>query len=109
MTVLEWIRFIPGAALTISGLFFLVTAVIGNYRFSTVLYRMHAAGIGDTLGLLLLLAGLAVLSASLVFALKLALIVALFWIGSPAASHLIMRMEIENGSTADGKKEGGER
>ena len=58
MTVLEWIRFIPGAALTISGLFFLVTAVIGNYRFSTVLYRMHAAGIGDTLGLLLLLAGL---------------------------------------------------
>ena len=56
MTALEWIRFLPGAALTLGGLFFMVTAVIGNYRFPAVTYRMHAAGIGDTLGLLLTLA-----------------------------------------------------
>ena len=101
MTVLEWIRFLIGTLLTLGGLFFLVTAVIGNYRFPYVLHRMHAAGIGDTLGLLLLLAGLAVLCVSPFFVLKLALIVALLWIGSPVASHLIMRMEIRNGSTAE--------
>ena len=105
MSTLEWIRFIAGAVLTLGGLFFLVSAVIGNYRFSYALFRMHAAGLGDTLGLLLLAAGLAVLSTSFVFACKLLLIVALLWIGSPVASHLIMRMEIKEGKTADGSKE----
>ncbi len=112
MTVFQWIRFLFGAVLVLGGLFFLVTAVVGNYRFPYVLYRMHAAGTGDTLGLALLLMGLAVLSSSLLFALKLALVLALLWIGSPVASHMIMRMEITGGNPADGddrKKEAREK
>ena len=105
MTVLEWIRFLIGAVLTVLGMFFLVSAVIGNYRFRYVLYRMHAAGLGDTLGLLLLLAGLSVLSGNFVFICKLALIVLLFWVGSATASHLIMRMKMVNGSPAEDPKE----
>ena len=106
MTVFQWIRFVSGAMLTLGGLFFLVTAVVGNFRFPFVLYRMHAAGIGDTLGLLLLLSGLVLLGDSFVFAMKLLLIVALFWLGSPVVTQFIMKMEINSGKTADGKKEG---
>ena len=84
----------------------MITAVIGNYRFPYVLMRMHAAGIGDTFGILLLFAGLLILCGLSVFTLKLAVILLLLWTTSPVASHLIMRMGIENGSSADGRKEG---
>ena len=106
MTFFEWVRFLLGAVLLLSGLFVMVTAVIGNYRFCNVLCRMHAAGLGDTLGIVLVFAGITVLCGISVFTLKLAAIVVLLWISSPVASHMIMRMEIENGSSADGKKEG---
>jgi monovalent cation/proton antiporter MnhG/PhaG subunit len=105
MSVFEWIRFLAGAALTLGGMFFLVSAVVGNYRFSYALFRMHASGLGDTMGLLLLFTGLAVLCGSFAFISKLALIIILIWTGSPVATHLILRMEIKEGSSADGKKE----
>ena len=105
MTALEWIRFLLGALLMLCGCFFMVSAVIGNYRFRYVLMRMHAAGLGDTLGILLLFAGLWVLCGFSVFTLKLAVILLFLWVSSPVASHLIMRMVIENGGSADGRKE----
>ena len=105
MTVLEWIRFLFGAALMLCGSFLLVTAVIGNYRFRNAPCRMHAAGLGDTLGILLLFLGLLVLCGFSVFTLKLGVIVFLLWITSPVTSHLILRMQVENGCRADGQKE----
>ena len=54
MTAGEIIRFALGGLLLLSGLFFMVSAVIGNFRFSDVLPRMHAAGVGDTLGIALI-------------------------------------------------------
>ena len=87
------------------GSFFLVTAVIGNYRFRNAPCRMHAAGLGDTLGILLLFLGLLVLCGFSVFTLKLAVILLLLWITSPVTSHLIMRMQVENGCGPDGQKE----
>ena len=111
MTVFQWIRFLFGAVLALGGLFFFITSVVGNFRFPFVLYRMHAAGVADTFGLSFLFLGLAVLAGSVVFALKLVLIILLFWIGSAAVSHLILRMEMENGTPADGddRKKGGGR
>lgn len=105
MTVWEWIRFSLGALLVCFGIFLMITGVIGNFRFRYVLSRMHAAGLGDTLGLLSLFSGLSVLSGSLNVILKLAVILLLFWTASPVASHMIMKMEIRNGSTADGKEQ----
>lgn len=104
MTFWEEIRFILGAGLLIGGLFVLVTAVIGNFRFSFVLSRMHAAGLGDTLGIVLVFLGITVLRGITGLTLKLLVIVALLWISSPTVSHLIMRTEIENGSPADKEK-----
>ena len=105
MTVLEWIRFLIGAALMLGGSFFMITAVIGNFRFRNAPCRMHAAGLGDTLGILMLFVGLLILCGLSVFTLKLIIIVLLLWMTSPVASHMIMRMQIENGFTPDGRKE----
>lgn len=105
MTVFQLIRFIIGAILVLSGLFFSVSAVIGNFRFRYVLCRMHAAGLGDTLGLLLVMAGLIVFSGITFFSLKLVLITVLVWTVSPAVSHLIMKMEMDGGSGASSGSE----
>ena len=40
-----------GLALLLFGLFVFFTAVLGLYRFDYVLNRMHAAAVGDALGI----------------------------------------------------------
>lgn len=92
MTIAEWVRLVTGGILLLAGLFFFVTSVIGNLRFSNAQARMHSAGLGDTLGILCVFCGVAILCFSAVFVLKLALIAALIWISGPACSHLIAGM-----------------
>ena len=90
----ETLRFILCALLMLLGLFFEVSAVIGVFRFRYVLNRMHAAAMGDTLGILFLLAGLAVANGANMLSVKLMVLVLLFWMASPVASHLIGRLEL---------------
>ncbi|MBQ8536483.1 MAG: monovalent cation/H(+) antiporter subunit G [Clostridia bacterium] len=92
--MLEWIRFILSASLILFGLFILVSAIIGVYRFKYVLNRMHAAAMGDTLGLLFVILGLIVASGFNFTSLKLLLLIAMLWISSPVSSHLIGRLEV---------------
>ena len=47
----EWIVFGISALLLVTGLFLMMSAVIGQYRFRYVLNRMHAASMGDSMGL----------------------------------------------------------
>ena len=92
-----WVRFIAGCLLLATGLFFAVSAVIGNYRFAYVLSRMHAAALADTCGLLFTGLGLVCFLGFSFTALKVMLVVALFWMASPAASHLLAQMQITGG------------
>lgn len=92
--MMEWIQFIVGAALILAGLVIFILSVIGVYRFKYVLNRMHAAAMGDTLGLLLVLAGLIVFSGFKFLSLKLLLIILMLWLTSPVSSHLIARLEV---------------
>ena len=92
--MLEWIRFILTALLLLSGLFILLTALVGIYKFDYVLSRMHAAAMGDTLGLMFCLAALIVSAPDIWTALKLLLIIIFLWVASPVASHLIARLEV---------------
>lgn len=94
MGALEWIRFLVTAASLLSGLFILVSSVRGIYKFKYVLNRMHAAAMGDTLGILFVLLGLIVASRDLWLAAKLLLIIVFLWIANPVGSHLIARLEI---------------
>ena len=68
---MEWVRFCFAALLLLSGLVMEIIAVFGVYKFKFVLNRMHSAAIGDTLALLLVLAGLFVMKGFCLFSWKL--------------------------------------
>ena len=89
------IRVIIAGILMLAGLFVLGIATIGIFRFSTMLNRIHVAAKCDTLGALLMLSGLIILSGWNVFSLKLLLVIIFLWLCNPAASHLVARAEVK--------------
>ena len=93
MRAIDWIQFISGTALLITGLCIFVIQLLGVFKFKYVLNRMHAAAMGDTLGIGISLIGLMILSGFNFTTLKMALIIVFLWLASPVSSHLISRME----------------
>lgn len=94
MEVFEWIRFLAGAALLLAGVIIFLIEMVGLFRFKYVLNRMHAAAMGDTLGIGFCLLGLIVISGVHFTSLKLLLVIIFLWFSSPASSHLIARLEV---------------
>ena len=94
MSVLEWVRFLVGGGLLLCGLGTFIIEIIGVFRFRYVLNRMHAAALGDTLGLFLVVLGLLILGKDMFHMLKYALIVIFFWVSSPIATHMIAKVEL---------------
>ena len=94
MAVWEWIRFLIGGGLLLAGLVTFVIEMIGVFRFRYVLNRMHAAAIGDTLGISFSLIGLMVFNGLNFTTMKLALLVIFFWVASPISSHMLARLEV---------------
>ena len=94
MGILEWIRFLAGVGLLLVGMGIFVLQLFGVFKFQYVLNRMHAAALGDTLGLGASLTGLILLSGWNVTSLKMALVIVFLWLASPVSSHLISRLEV---------------
>lgn len=57
----RWIQLAAAAACLLVGIIFMILAVFGVNRFHKALNRMHAAAMGDTLGILFVFAGLIVM------------------------------------------------
>ncbi|MBQ9612812.1 MAG: monovalent cation/H(+) antiporter subunit G [Lachnospiraceae bacterium] len=93
MIVLEWIRFGITAILLCIALISFASAVLGAYRFGFVMNRMHAAGIGDTLGLFCVVAATVISSDAILDALKLVLLVFFMWFTSPVSTHFLGQAE----------------
>ena len=93
MAVIEWIRFLAGAVCLLCGLGIFLVEMIGVFRFKYVLNRMHAAAMGDTLGIGFALAGLILMSGFTFTSVKLLLVIVFLWFASPVSSHLISRLE----------------
>ncbi len=91
--VWEWIRFFAVAGLLLLGMFFEVLAVFGVQKFKKALNRMHAAAMGDTLGVLFIFLGLIVMRGLSMDSLKLFLVILFFWLASPVSGHMISRLE----------------
>ena len=91
---MEIIRFILGIGFIITGLLVFVVQLIGVYKFKYILNRMHAAGMGDTMGISLCMVGTMFFYGWSFTTLKVALIVAFLWLASPVSSHLISRLEV---------------
>ena len=87
------IRFIPAAILIAAGVAAMAVAACGVFRIRYALNRLHAAAIGDSLGLPLVGLGLAILYGWSLAAVKALLIVVLFWLSSPVCSHLLSTLE----------------
>ncbi len=95
MEFLEWLRFGIGTIVLLIGLATFVLEIFGVYRFDFSLNRMHAAAIGDTLGIGICLLGLMIFSGLSFTTLKLLLVILFLWLASPVSSHLIARFEVE--------------
>ncbi len=92
--MLDMLRFCLAAILVGTGLFCLVSAVVGVYRFKYALSRIHSAALIDTVGILLMLLGVIVASGFTVASAKMLVIIAFLWLTSPVSGHLIGRMEV---------------
>ena len=92
--LLEGLRFVLSAALSLAGLFVLISGVVGLFRFKYALSRIHAAALFDTWGIVLMLLGVMVATGFEVAALKMFIVICILWMTSPVSSHLIGRMEI---------------
>ena len=94
MEILEWLRLIAGGALLLSGLIIFLIELYGVFHLKYVLNRMHAAAMGDTLGISFSLVGLMIFSVLNFTTLKMMLIVIFLWLASPVSSHLLARLEV---------------
>lgn len=89
-----WIQWILAAGCLLIGLIFMITAVFGVNRFKKALNRMHAAALGDTLGILFVILGLILIRGFSLDSLKLFLVILFFWIASPVSGHMLSRLEV---------------
>ena len=94
MEVFDWFRLIVGSAFLVCGLIIFFTEIFGVFHFRYALNRMHAAAMGDTLGIGSCLIGLIIFSGLNFTSLKLFLIIVFLWFASPVSSHVLARLEV---------------
>ncbi len=92
---MEWFRFIVAAILLCGGVLVEILAVFGVFKFKYVLNRIHSGAMGDTLGLMLVAAGMCVIWGFSMTTLKIITLVLLFWLTSPVSCHLLGKLEVE--------------
>ena len=90
----EWIRFWIVAVILTAGIVSFALEVLGIFRFGYVLNRMHASGIGDTMGLMLVIVSLMIASGWNMATLKLLLLIVFMWLTSPTSSHFLSLVEM---------------
>ncbi|MBQ6563724.1 MAG: monovalent cation/H(+) antiporter subunit G [Clostridia bacterium] len=91
--MLDWIRFILTTIFLLAALTIFVSQFVGVHRFKYVLNRMHAAAMGDTLGLFFGITGVCISATSVDTLIKFILVVLFMWFASPVSSHLIAKLE----------------
>ncbi len=93
MGIISAISTILGLILLIIGIIIFIFELVGFVKYRYILNRMHAAGMGDTLGIFICLFGLVLICGLHCISAKLLLVILFLWFASPTASHLISRLE----------------
>ncbi|MBQ0018114.1 MAG: monovalent cation/H(+) antiporter subunit G [Clostridiales bacterium] len=86
MTVQE----IIAAALMALGFIFMLISALGLFRFPDFYSRLHSTGVGDTLGCMLIVAGMMVMTGLKLITIKILLIPIILFLTSPMATNVIM-------------------
>jgi len=94
MIVVEWIRFVLAALLLLIGLFAILSSVIGLFRFTYVINRIHASDLIETLAVLCISLSLILMMGFDPAVLKLILIIVFIWLANPISGHLMARLEV---------------
>lgn len=104
------IRTVLAVAFMSFGLFSILVSALGLFRFRSVLNRIHAAAVTDTIGVLCMMVGLAILCGWSLMTLKIGVIVVFMWMAGPVVTHLIAKMELltERNIDAEAPHEEGE-
>ena len=92
---MDVVKMIAAGSCLIIGMVFFLLCTFGVNRFKRSLNRIHAAAVGDTLGLLFTMAGLIIWRGFSFTSLKLLAVVVFFWLASPVAAHMLARLEVE--------------
>ncbi|MBQ3567908.1 MAG: monovalent cation/H(+) antiporter subunit G [Anaerotignum sp.] len=100
------VREIIAAICIIVGLFVFLCATLGVFRLKYVMNKMHAAALGDTMGLFLVVLGLIILSSNVFIIAKFILIILFFWLTSPIATHMIAKVELMTNKDAEERMKG---
>lgn len=90
LNILSWIFLLSGSA-------FIVIGALGLVRMPDVFTRVHAAGITDTAGAGLLLAGLMIQGGLTIATFKLFCLLVLFLFTTPVATHALSRAALHAG------------
>ena len=88
---------IAATALIVIGLFFLVVGAVGIVRLPDIFSRLHVTGVIDTLGVPLILIGIAVHLGPRLVSGKLLLATVFLSVTSPLVGHLLARAALEAG------------
>ena len=88
------VREIIAAICIIIGLLVFLCGTFGVFRLKYVLNKMHAAALGDTMGLFFIVLGLIILSSNVFVIAKFVLIILFFWLTSPIATHMLAKVEL---------------
>jgi len=83
--------------LLFGGTFFFTTATLGLLRFPDLFTRLHATGKGDTLGIGLILTGLAIYIGPSPITVKIVLVLTFILLTSPVGTHCICRAVYNQG------------
>lgn len=95
------VREIIAAICIIIGLLVFLCGTFGVFRLKYVLNKMHAAALGDTMGLFFVVLGLIILSSNIFVIAKFILIILFFWLTSPIATHMLAKVELLTNKDAE--------
>ena len=90
------IRLVIASIFLLVALFVFFSEVVGFYRFRYILDRIHAAGLGDTLGIMSVAIAVAILWGVPNAVIKLLLIVGFMMLTGPVLTHLLANMEVRS-------------
>ena len=91
---LSLVQFIFAAILIVPGVVIMILETFGIFHIKYVLNRMHAAAMGDSLGILLIACGVMICFGISFTTLKILCVVLLYWVAAPTCSHLLAGFEV---------------
>jgi multicomponent Na+:H+ antiporter subunit G len=95
--MIDLAREIAAGLFLFAGAFFLLAGAIGMNRMPDLFTRMHAASVGDTLGVSLMLIGMVFLAGFTLVTVKLVFLLAFLLFMGPVASHALAAAALQAG------------